>query len=99
MANFKPIRGNMGLFQALYGGKGSKGKAPVFVDKSGKGFKIKDVKKDVIQGKIDEMKKDTGDKNWKPSKEQLALYELEARRKVGELISFRLQNGTYTVAK
>jgi hypothetical protein len=99
MANFKPIRGNMGLFQALYGGKGSKGKSPVFVDKSGKGFKIKDVKKDVIQGKIDEMKKDTGDKNWKPSKEQLALYELEARRKVGELISFRLQNGTYTVAK
>ena len=99
MANFKPIRGNMGLFQALYGGKGSKGKSPVFVDKSGKGFKLKDVKKDVIQGKIDEMKKASGDKNWKPSKEQLALYELEARRKVGELISFRLQNGTYTVAK
>lgn len=99
MANFKPIRGNMGLFQALYGGKGSKGKSPVFVDKSGKGFKLKDVKKDVIQGKIDEMKKAAGDKNWKPTKEQLALYELEARRKVGELISFRLQNGTYTVAK
>lgn len=99
MANFKPIRGNMGLFQALYGGKGSKGKSPVFVDKSGKGFKLKDVKKDIIQGKIDEMKKASGDKNWKPTKEQLALYELEARRKVGELISFRLQNGTYTVAK
>ena len=64
-----------------------------------KEYKLKDVKKDVIQGKIDEMKKAAGDKNWKPTKEQLALYELEARRKVGELISFRLQNGTYTVAK
>jgi len=93
-ANFKPIRSNMELF-SLYANK--KGKPPTFVSKEGKGITLENVKKEIIQDQIDELKK--GNPNFKPTKEQLSLYELNARRKIGQLISLRLNNGTYTVTK
>jgi len=92
-ANFKPIKSNMELF-SLYAS--NKGKPPTFV-KEGKGFTIEDIKKELIQDRLDEMK--LGNPDFKPTKEQLSLYELNARRKIGSLISLRLNNGTYTVAK
>lgn len=93
-ANFKPIRSNMELF-SLYAN--NKGKPPVFVSKEGKGITLEKVKKEIIQDQIDELKK--GNPNFKPTKEQLSLYELNARRKIGQLVSLRLNNGTYTVTK
>jgi len=92
-ANFKPIKSNMELF-SLYAS--NKGKPPTFI-KEGKGFTIEDIKKELIQDRLDEMK--LGNPDFKPTKEQLSLYELNARRKIGSLISLRLNNGTYTVAK
>lgn len=68
-----------------------------FVSKEGKGITLEKVKKEIIQDQIDELKK--GNPNFKPTKEQLSLYELNARRKIGQLVSLRLNNGTYTVTK
>ena len=75
----------------------NKGKPPTFVSKEGKGITLENVKKEIIQDQIDELKK--GNPNFKPTKEQLSLYELNARRKIGQLVSLRLNNGTYTVTK
>lgn len=93
-ANFKPIKGNMELF-SLYAT--NKGNSPTFVTKEGKGFTVEDIKKELIQDRLDEMK--LGNPDFVPTKEQLSLYKLNARRKVGSLISLRLKNSTYTVTK
>ena len=93
-ANFKPIEGNMELF-SLYAA--NKGNPPTFLDKRDKGFTLQDVKREIIQDEIDQMK--IGNPDFKPTKEQLSLYKLNARRKVGALISLRLNSGTYRVTK
>lgn len=92
-ANFKPIQSNMELF-SLYAN--NKGKPPVFIQE-GKGVTLEAVKKELVQDQIDELS--LGNPDFKPTKEQLSLYKLNARRKLGQLISLRLNNGTYTVAK
>jgi hypothetical protein len=45
------------------------------------------------------MKKVSNNPNWKPTKQQKSLAELEARKNIGKLITLRISNGTYTVAK
>lgn len=92
-ANFKPIKNNMELF-SLYAN--NKGKPPVFIQE-GKGVTLEAVKKELVQDQIDELS--LGNPDFKPTKEQLSLYKLNARRKLGQLISLRIKNGTYTVAK
>ena len=92
-ANFKPIQSNMELF-SLYAN--NKGKPPVFIQE-GKGVTLEDVKKELVQDQIDELS--LGNPDFKPTKEQLSLYKLNARRKLGQLVSLRIKNGTYTVAK
>ena len=92
-ANFKPIQSNMELF-SLYAN--NKGKPPVFIQE-GKGVTLEAVKKELVQDQIDELS--LGNPDFKPTKEQLSLYKLNARRKLGQLVSLRIKNGTYTVAK
>jgi hypothetical protein len=92
-ANFKPIQSNMELF-SLYAN--NKGKPPVFIQE-GKGVTLEAVKKELVQDQINELS--LGNPDFKPTKEQLSLYKLNARRKLGQLVSLRIKNGTYTVAK
>jgi hypothetical protein len=57
------------------------------------------IKKEIVQDRLNEMKKVSNNPNWKPTKQQKSLAELEARKNIGKLITLRISNGTYTVAK
>jgi len=97
VANFEMVKENFNLFNQLY--LPSKGKAPVFVNKQGKGMTVDKIKKEIVQDRLNEMKKVSNNPNWKPTKQQKSLAELEARKNIGKLITLRISNGTYTVAK
>jgi len=97
VANFEMVKENFNLFNQLY--LPSKGKAPVFVNKQGKGMTVDKIKKEIVQDRLNEMKKVSNNPNWKPTKQQKSLAELEARKNIGKLITLRISNGTYTVTK
>jgi hypothetical protein len=97
VSNFEMVKENFNLFNQLY--LPSKGKAPVFVNKQGKGMTVDKIKKEIVQDRLNEMKKVSNNPNWKPTKQQKSLAELEARKNIGKLITLRISNGTYTVAK
>ena len=97
VANFEPVKENFNLFNQLY--LPSKGKDPVFVTKEGKGMTVDKIKKEIINDQLEQMKKASNNPNWKPTKQQMALVELDARRNIGKLITLRLSNGTYMVTR
>ncbi len=97
VSNFEMVKENFNLFNQLY--LPSKGKAPVFVNKQGKGMTVDKIKKEIVQDRLNEMKKVSNNPNWKPTKQQKSLAELEARKNIGKLITLRISNGTYTVTK
>jgi len=97
VANFEPVKENFNLFNQLY--LPSKGKDPVFVTKEGKGMTVDKIKKEIINDQLEQMKKASNNPNWKPTKQQMALVELDARKNIGKLITLRLSNGTYMVTR
>jgi hypothetical protein len=97
VANFEPVKENMQLFDALY--KKSNGKSPVFVDDKGKGKTLKTIKEELRNDQLAQLKSNSNNPNWKPTKAQLNLIELNTRRNIGKLISLRLTNGTLQVTQ
>jgi hypothetical protein len=97
VSNFETVKENFNLFSQLY--LPNKGKGPVFLTKKGKGMTVEQIKQEIVKDRLEEMKKTSNNPNWKPTKEQKALVNLEARKNIGKLITIRLNNGDYTVAK
>ena len=97
VANFEPVKENMQLFDALY--KKSNGKSPVFVDDTGKGKTLKTIKEEIRNDQLAQLKSNSNNPNWKPTKAQLNLIELNTRRNVGKLINLRLANKTLQVTQ